>query len=227
VPDYGTEDVADHTIALLLDCARRVTQSDRALRAGQWLPYARLGAISRLRGATLGLLGFGRIAQAAAARARAFGMKLLVHDPGVADAVVEEAGAVRAGSLHDLLARSDALSVHLPLTPSTHRLIGATELAAMKPGALFVNTSRGEIVDERALAAALADGRLGGAGLDVFEVEPLPHDSPLIEMESAVLTPHSAAFSEQALAEVRTRALDDALRVLAGDQPRDPVPVAR
>lgn len=227
VPDYGTEDVADHTLALLLACARRVPQSDRALRAGQWLPYAALGAMRRLRGDTLGLLGFGRIARAAARRAHAFGMHLLVHDPGVEDALLEQAGATRARDLPDLLARADALTIHLPLTPATHRLIGAPELATMKPGALLVNTSRGEIVDEAALAAALADGHLGGAGLDVFEVEPLPQDSPLIGLESAVVTPHSAAFSEQALAELRSRALDDALRVLAGDQPRNPVPVPR
>lgn len=227
VPDYGTEDVADHTLALLLACARRVPQSDRALRAGQWLPYAGLGAMQRLRGGTLGLLGFGRIARAAAKRAHAFGMELLVHDPGVDDVLLAQAGAGRARDLADLLARADALSIHLPLTPATHRLIGAPELAAMKPGALLVNTSRGEIVDEDALAAALAGGHLGGAGLDVFEVEPLPQDSPLIGLESAVVTPHSAAFSEQALAELRSRALDDALRVLAGEQPRNPVPVPR
>jgi phosphoglycerate dehydrogenase-like enzyme len=227
VPDYGTDDVADHTLALLLACARRVASSDRALRAGHWLPYARLGAMRRLRGETLGLLGFGRIARASARRAQAFGMRLLVHDPGVDEPALVRAGAERAAGLDDLLRRSDALSIHLPLTPSTHRLIGAPELAAMKPGALLVNTSRGEIVDEDALVAALAGGHLGGAGLDVFEVEPLPQDSPLIGLESAVVTPHSAAFSEQALAEVRSRALDDALRVLAGDQPRDPVPVPR
>ncbi|HST41205.1 MAG TPA: NAD(P)-dependent oxidoreductase [Conexibacter sp.] len=227
VPDYGTEDVADHTLALLLACARRVPQSDRALRAGQWLPYAGLGPMQRLRGGTFGLLGFGRIARAAAKRAHAFGMELLVHDPGVDDVLLAQAGAVRARDLADLLERVDALSIHLPLTPATHRLIGAPELAAMKPGALLVNTSRGEIVDEDALAAALAGGHLGGAGLDVFEVEPLPQDSPLIGLESAVVTPHSAAFSEQALAELRSRALDDALRVLAGEQPRNPVPVPR
>jgi phosphoglycerate dehydrogenase-like enzyme len=225
VPDYGTEDVADHTLALLLDCARRIAQSDRALRAGRWLPYAQLGAMQRLRGATLGLLGFGRIARATAKRADAFGMELLVHDPGVDDVALAQAGAGRAANLYDLLERADALSIHLPLTPQTHQLIGTPELALMKRGALLVNTSRGEIVDEAALAAALADGRLGGAGLDVFEVEPLPNDSPLIGLESAVVTPHSAAFSEQALAEVRGRALGDALRVLAGDQPHDPVPV--
>ncbi len=227
VPDYGTDDVADHTLALLLACARRVPSSDRAMRAGQWLPYAQLGAMRRLRGSTLGLLGFGRIARATAKRAFAFGMELLVHDPGVDDVTLAAAGARRADDLNDLLARADALSIHLPLTPATHRLIGAPELAAMKPGSLLVNTSRGEIVDEDALAAALAGGHLGGAGLDVFETEPLPQDSPLIGLESAVVTPHSAAFSEQALAEVRTRALDDALRVLAGDPPRDPVPVPR
>jgi D-3-phosphoglycerate dehydrogenase len=224
VPDYGVEDVADHTLALLLACARRVPASDRALRDGRWLSYGQLGTMRRLRGSVLGLLGFGRIARAVGGRAHAFGMELLVHDPGVDDVDLAIAGARRASDLAELLATADALSIHLPLTAATRGLIGAAELARMRPGALLVNTSRGEIVDEAALAAALAAGRLGGAGLDVFEVEPLPLDSPLIGMESAVVTPHSAAFSEQALAEVRMRALDDVLRVLAGQPPHDPAP---
>jgi len=224
VPDYGIDDVADHTLALLLAAARRVPASDRALREGRWLAYGQLGTMRRLRGSVLGLLGFGRIARAVATRARAFGMDLLVHDPGVGDDVLDAAGARRADELTELLAGADALSIHLPLTPATRGLIGPAELALMRPGALLVNTSRGEIVDEAALAAALAGGRLVGAGLDVFELEPLPRDSPLIGMESAVVTPHSAAFSEQALAEVRSRALADALRVLAGQPPRDPAP---
>ncbi|MCW2951739.1 MAG: D-isomer specific 2-hydroxyacid dehydrogenase NAD-binding protein [Conexibacter sp.] len=227
VPDYGVEDVADHTLALLLALARRVPASDRALRDGRWLAYAQLGEMRRLRGGVLGLLGFGRIARAVGARAQAFGMELLVHDPGVEEIDLSIAGARRAADADALLAEADAVSIHLPLTAATRGLIGAAELARMRPGALLVNTSRGEIVDEAALAAALADGRLGGAGLDVFEAEPLSPESPLLRMESAVVTPHSAAFSEQALAEVRTRALDDVLRVLAGQSPRDPVPVSR
>ncbi len=222
VPDYGVDDVADHTLALLLAVARRVPASDRALRDGRWLSYAQLGTMRRLRGSVLGLLGGGRIARAVGVRAAAFGMTLVVHDPGVGDDVLDALGARRAASLDALLTGADVLSLHLPLTPATRGLIGAAELARMRPGALLVNTSRGEIVDEAALAAALADGRLAGAGLDVFEVEPLPPDSPLIGMESAVVTPHSAAFSEQALAEVRSRALADVLRVLAGQPPRDP-----
>jgi D-3-phosphoglycerate dehydrogenase len=227
VPDYGVDDVADHTLALLLAAARRVTTSDRALRDGRWLAYEQLGEMRRLRGSVLGLLGFGRIAQAVGVRARAFGMELLVHDPGVGDDVLAAAGALRADDLGRLLAGADVLSLHVPLLPSTRGLIGAAELAQLRPGALLVNTSRGEIVDETALEAALASGRLGGAGLDVFEHEPLSPTSSLIEMESAVLTPHSAAFSEQALAEVRGRALADALRVLAGRPPRDPAPEPR
>jgi D-3-phosphoglycerate dehydrogenase len=227
VPDYGVDDVADHTLALLLAAARRVTASDRALRGGRWLAYEQLGTMRRLRGSVLGLLGFGRIAQAVGVRARAFGMELLVHDPGVGDDVLEAAGALRADGLGKLLGGADVLSVHVPLTPSTRGLIGAGELAQLRPGALLVNTSRGEIVDEAALEAALASGHLGGAGLDVFEHEPLSPTSSLIEMESVVLTPHSAAFSEQALAEVRGRALADAIRVLAGRPPRDPAPQVR
>jgi phosphoglycerate dehydrogenase-like enzyme len=224
VPDYGVDDVADHTLALLLAAARRIPASDRALREGRWLSYERLGTMRRLRGSTLGLLGFGRIARAVAARCAAFGMTPLVHDPGVDDAALSAAGARRASSLDALLGTADVVTIHLPLTPATRGIVGARELALMRPGALLVNTARGELVDEAALAAALAAGHLGGAGLDVFAAEPLPPGSPMIETESAVLTPHSAAFSEQALAELRRRALDDALRVLAGRAPRDPAP---
>lgn len=227
VPDYGVDDVADHTLALLLAAARRVPASDRALRDGRWLAYEQLGTMRRLRGSVLGLVGFGRIAQAVGVRARAFGMDLLVHDPAIGDDVLAAAGARRAEDLGALLDGADALSLHVPLTPATRGLIGAGQLARLRPGALLVNTSRGEIVDEAAVAAALASGHLGGAGLDVFEHEPLDPDSSLIELESAVLTPHSAAFSEEALAEVRGRALADALRVLAGRPPRDPAPEAR
>jgi D-3-phosphoglycerate dehydrogenase len=215
VPDYGVDDVSDHALALLLACWRKLALSDRAVRAGAWPAYPELAPLRRLRGATLGLYGYGRIARRVAEKARALGMEVIAHDP-----YVPEATATR----EQLFRESDAVSVHVPLSEETRGSVGAAELALMKPGAILVNTSRGPIVDGNAVAAALRAGRLGGAGLDVFEEQPLPPDHPLRACETAVFTPHSAAYTEESLAEVRKRPLADALRVLRGEPPRDPVP---
>jgi phosphoglycerate dehydrogenase-like enzyme len=215
VPDYGVDDVADHALALMLACARKIALSDRRVRAGDWPGYRALGPMFRLRGRTLGLLGYGRIGRRLGEKGAALGMRVLAHDP-----YVDEATATR----EELFGASDFVSIHVPLTPETRHAVGAAELAAMKPGAIVVNTARGPIVDTVALAAALRDGRLGGAGIDVFEEAPLPADHPLRACENAVLTPHSAAYTEEALAEVRKRALADALRILHGETPRHPVP---
>jgi phosphoglycerate dehydrogenase-like enzyme len=142
-------------------------------------------------------------------------MRVLAHDPYVA-----EASATRG----ELFREADVVSIHTPLTPETRHAVGAAELTAMKPGAILVNTARGPLVDTVALAHALRDARLGGAGLDVYEEAPLPADHPLRGCDNVVLTPHSAAYTEEALAEVRKRALDDALRLLHGETARDPVP---
>ena len=219
VPDYGVDEVADHAMALLLACARRLAASDAALRGGRWLPYAQLGSMHRLRGRRLGLVGFGRIARAVAERARGFGLEIAAHDPHA-----DPAPDALALGLAELLETSDYLSLHVPLTAATRHLIGRAELARVKPGAVLVNTGRGELVDEAALLAALEAGRLAGAGLDVYEHEPVTADNPLLRRADVVVTPHSAAFSDEALAEVRRRALADALRALDGERPKDPVP---
>jgi D-3-phosphoglycerate dehydrogenase len=215
VPDYGIDDVADHALALILVCARKVADSDRRVRAGGWPGYGELGPMFRLRGRTLGLFGYGRIGRRVGEKGAALGMRVLAHDPYVA-----EASATRG----ELFREADVVSIHTPLTPETRHAVGAAELAAMKPGAILVNTARGPLVDTVALAHALRDGRLGGAGLDVYEEAPLPADHPLRGCDNVVLTPHSAAYTEEALAEVRKRALDDALRLLHGERARDPVP---
>jgi phosphoglycerate dehydrogenase-like enzyme len=215
VPDYGIDDVADHALALILACARKVAVCDRLVRDGAWPDYAMLAPLRRLRGQTLGLLGYGRIARNLAEKARALGMHVIAHDPYVREATA---------SRDELLRESDFVSIHVPLTGETGHAVGAPELAAMKPGSILVNTARGVVVDTIALARALADGRLGGAGIDVFEEAPLPLDHPLRKCPTAVLTPHSAAFTEESLAEVRKRPLADALRVLRGEPPRNPVP---
>jgi D-3-phosphoglycerate dehydrogenase / 2-oxoglutarate reductase len=215
VPDYGMDDIADHALALLLACARRIAESDRAVRAGAWPSYAALVPMFRLRGRTLGVLGYGRIGRNLAEKARALGLRVLAHDPYVAEASTDR---------EVLFRESDFVSVHVPLTEETRHSVGREDIALMKPTAILINTARGPIVDTTALAEALIEGRLGGAGLDVFEETPLPADHPLRRCENAVLTPHSAAYTEEALAEVRKRPLADALRVLRGDPPINPVP---
>ncbi len=215
VPDYGADDVSDHALALLLACWRKVALADRAVRAGEWPGYGELAPMHRLRGATLGLLGYGRIGRLLGEKARALGMRVLAHDPFVVEATTAR---------DELFRGSDVVSVHVPLTEQTRGSVGAAELALMKSGAILVNTSRGPVVDGQALAAALLEGRLGGAGLDVFEQQPLPREHPLRACPTAVFTPHTAAYTEEALAEVRKRPLADALRVLRGERPEDPVP---
>lgn len=223
VPAYGSIDVAEHALALILACSRRLCQSNHAVRAGGWPAYRELGTMRRLHGQTLGLVGFGRIARCLAERASALGLAVLAHDPLVPPRVVRELG-VTPVSASLLLTNSDVVSLHLPLKPETHGWLNPDKLASMKSTAILVNTSRGGLIDEQALIAALLEGRLAGAGLDVFENEPLKARSGLTTLDNVILTPHSAAFTEEALAEVRKTALNDALAVLDGRTPSYPVP---
>jgi D-3-phosphoglycerate dehydrogenase / 2-oxoglutarate reductase len=215
VPDYGAEDVSAHALALLLACARRLGEADRAVRAGRWPSYGELGTMHRPAGRTLGLLGYGRIARRLAEKAAALGLRVIAHDPYAAGA---------EATRDELFRDSDYLSIHVPLTDETRGSVGERELASMKPGAILVNTARGAIVDGVALAAALRSGHLAGAGLDVFEAQPLPDDHPLRACETAIFTPHSAAYTDESLAEVRKQPLADVLRVLRGEAPLYPVP---
>jgi D-3-phosphoglycerate dehydrogenase / 2-oxoglutarate reductase len=223
VPAYGADDVAEHAIALLLACARRLGQSDRAVQAGQWPSYQALGRMRRLAGRTLGLLGFGRISREVAARASGFKLRILAHDPFVSQAAAS-ALKVELVPLEMLLAESDFVSVHLPLTLETRHLVGAEAFGAMRSGAYLINTSRGAVVDQAALVSALDAGTIAGAGLDVLETEPPRHEDPLLGRPNVVITPHSAAFTEEALADVRRTALADVVRVLQGERPAHLVP---
>ena len=221
VPDYCIDEVSDHALALLLALERQIASADHAVKGGAWDVVAH-GAIRRLRGQTLGLVGFGKIAMAVAAKARAFGLRIIAHDPYL-DA---KAIAVRGAEPVDfdrLLAESDAISIHVPLSPETRNLIGARELARMKPSAFLINTSRGGIVDEQALAEALKAGRLAGAALDVLLVEPPPPDHPLRNLPNVVLTPHLAFYSRESVIELQTKAAEEVARALKGEPPRSPV----
>jgi len=216
-PECCIDEVADHTLALVLAATRNVALLDRGLRAGSW-DYRAGPELRRLAGRTLGLVGFGRIARAVAHRASAFGLLVVAFDPNIDDAVFEQAGVGRA-DLATLLARSDILSVHVPLTAQTRGLIGPDELAALRPGAVVVNTARGGVVDEAALTRALSDGVLAAAGLDVFEHEPLAATNPLLGLDNVVLTPHAAYYSIESQQTMQEQAAEEVRRVLMGEPP--------
>ena len=210
-PTGNTVAAAEHTMALLLAVARHVAEADASVRRGEWRRSELLGV--ELRGRTLGIVGLGRIGMAVADRARAFEMQLLGSDPYV---TAEAAGAhgIELATFDELLERSDAITLHVPLTEQTRGLIGADQLERMKPDAIVVNAARGGLVDEETLAAALREGRLGGAGVDVFESEP-PKASPLLEAPRVVLTPHLGASTAEAQALVAVEAAQQVLDVLA------------
>jgi lactate dehydrogenase-like 2-hydroxyacid dehydrogenase len=218
-PDVLTESTADHAWALLLAAARRVGESERWLRAGQWKRNTFemfLGA--EVHGTTLGVLGLGRIGRAIARRAAGFGMSVNYHNRQRLAPELE--GGARYVGFEELLATSDHLVIVLPYSPAVHHLIGAEQLAHMKPGAVLVNIARGGVVDDAALAAALAAGRLGAAGLDVFENEPALTPA-LLECDRAVLTPHIASATHGTRQAMAQRAIANARAALAGERPPD------
>jgi D-3-phosphoglycerate dehydrogenase len=222
VPDYSIEDVSDQALALLLACVRGVAYKDRGVRAGRWNMHKEVPT-HRIAGRTLGLVGYGAIARCLHRKTGGFGLaRVLVYDPYVDAAAVRKAGAEPAG-LETLLRESDYVSVHVPLGPETRGMVGATQLGLMKPAAILVNTSRGPVVDERALAAALAGRRIAGAGLDVFETEPLAADSALRKLENVVLSDHAGWYSEESVPELKTKAAKNVAAVLAGGKPAYPV----
>jgi D-3-phosphoglycerate dehydrogenase len=223
VPGYGTDDVAEHALALMLACSRRLVSTNLQVRGGGWPVYADIGPMRRLRNSTLGLVGFGRIARRLAQMASGLRMRTVAYDPFVGDEVFVAEGVTRC-TLAELTAVSDVISLHTPLLPATAAMVDAAFLDRVKPGTILVNTGRGELIDQPALLASLQRGHLGGVGLDVLTQEPPdPHD-PLLTQPNAVITSHSAAFTEEALAAVRSLAIDEVLRVFAGEEPKNPVP---
>ena len=209
-PGVLTEDTADVAMALVLMAARRLGEGERLLRAGGWhgwKPSQLLG--TSLAGKTLGIVGFGRIGQAVARRARhGFGMRVLYVNPSPRDEAAAAVGAERRASLHELLAASDVVSLHCPAKSDTRHLIDAGALARMRPGAILVNTARGDVLDEGALAAALEDDRLAAAGLDVYEAEPRVHPA-LLAREDVVLLPHLGSATVETRRAMGDRAVDN------------------
>jgi D-3-phosphoglycerate dehydrogenase len=221
VPDYCMHEVSDHAMALLLALARKIPLSDKLVQAGRWEMPA-VVPIHRLAGRVLGLVGFGNIPRALAPKAKAFGLRVVTHDPYVSQQALAAAG-VESVSFDRLLEISDFVSIHAPLMPATRGLFNAEVFGKMKAGALLINTARGPLVDEDALVSALDSGRLGGAALDVVAVEPLPKDSRLIGRDNVILTPHTAFYSVEALNELQTKCAADVARVLSGEKPVYPV----
>jgi D-3-phosphoglycerate dehydrogenase / 2-oxoglutarate reductase len=220
VPDYCIDEVSDHAMALLLSLVRKIPASSARAHAGRWEMPA-VVPIHRLRGTVLGLVGFGRIPQLVAPKAKAFGLRVVTFDPYVPQTVLDQAGVERV-EFADLLKVSDYISIHTPLLPETHHLFSTDAFSKMKPGSVIVNTSRGPVVDEAALAAALDAKQLAGAALDVLEQEP-PTSSPLFGRDNVILTPHTSFYSVEALEELQTKAAEEVVRVLSGQAPRNPV----
>jgi D-3-phosphoglycerate dehydrogenase len=221
VPDYCMHEVSDHAMALLLALCRKIAKSNALVQAGRW-EIAPVVPIHRLAGRVLGLVGFGNIPRTLAPKAKAFGLRVVTHDPYVSPQVLA-AAEVEGVSLDRLLEISDIVSIHAPLMPATRGLFNAEVLQRMKRGALLINTARGPLVDETALVAALDSGHLGGAALDVVAVEPLPKDAKLIGRDNVILTPHTAFYSVEALAELQTKCAADVARVLSGEAPVYPI----
>lgn len=212
VPDYCVEEVALHTIALLLAAHRRVARGDRLVRGGGWGALA-AGPVRRLEGQLLGLIGCGRIPRSVATKARGLGLRVAAHDPFVDDDAWPE-GIERYAELDALAAAADFLSVHAPLTEETRHLVDEGLLRRMPAHAVLINTARGPLVDTDALDQALAEGRIGGAALDVLESEPPPPGLPLLRHDDVIVTAHQAFYSEEALRELQRKAAENLLRSL-------------
>jgi D-3-phosphoglycerate dehydrogenase len=216
-PDYCFEEVADHTMAMILSCARGIFQYDRRIRSKIW-DFKAAGPRQRIRNSVLGLIGFGRIAQAVASRALSFGMRVIASDPFINDEFLRTKG-VQPARMKETIAAADYISIHVPLTNETRKSIGAEELSCMKRSAFLINVSRGAVIDEAALYDALRSGVIRGAALDVLEKEPPEFDNPLLSLENVLITPHAAFYSEEAMREVRSRAAREIIKVFKGKLP--------
>lgn len=227
VRDYCTEEVADHAISMWLTLARKLPDYDRATHQGIW-KWQSGAPIYRLRGRTMGVVSFGKIGQAIAVRAKAFGVKVVVYDPFLPEETAQKHG-VDLVSKDALLAQSDYLLMQAPMTPETRHFLSDAEFAAMKPGAIVVNTGRGPTIDNKALFRALTEGTLMAAGLDDPEEEPAkrlhwdPADNPLFSLPNVLVTPHAAYYSEESIRAAREGAASQVARVLTGQDPVYPV----
>jgi len=222
VPDYSIEDVSDQALALLMGCVRKVAYKDRMIRRGKWNLQEDQPA-HRMKEATLGLIGYGAIGKRFHEKTSGFGFsKVLVFDPYVKEERIRTNGAVPA-DLQNVLSNSDYISIHIPLNESTKKIIGKKQLSIMKKNAILINTSRGGVLDEQAVFEALKSEKITGAGLDVFETEPIPENSPLLKLDNVILSDHTGWYSEESKVELKTKAALNILAVLKGGKPIYPV----
>ncbi len=223
VPDYAIETVADHAMGLLLALARNIMIADRSMRGGNWGSWASppgslLGL--DLKGKTLGLVGIGRIGKAVAERAQAFGMKVVASDPYVSQEIANQM-RVHLESFDEVIATSDFISLHSPLTEETRGLINTSTISKMKHGVFIINTARGPLIEHKDLVNALRERRIAGAGLDVFQKEPPTVDDPILKLDNVVLTPHIAWYTDEALRRLEMSAAQHAIDLLDGRMPRN------
>lgn len=222
--DYCKQEVAEHTMALILACARKILRSDRLVRQGKWLSNAKTEfrkiwpPMFQLKGQTLGIIGLGRIGQLVVPKAKGFEMKVIAYDPYLPANIFEEVGA-QSVDLDRLLSESDFVSVNSALTSENRSLVGLEEFEKMKPTAYFINTARADIADEQALVTALERGYIAGAGLDVVKDEHVPPDHPLLKFDNVIVTAHSAYYSEQSTYEIKRRLYEAVASVLGGGWP--------
>jgi len=221
VPDYCIDEVSDHAMALLLALVRKIPFSSRMVHEGRWEMKA-VTPIHRLRGQTLGLVGFGQIPRALVPKAQAFGLDLIAYDPYVSEEEMRSLGVGRV-SFDELVERSDLISIHAPLTPDTHHMFDQDAFRAMKSSAYLVNTARGPLVDVEALGEGLAAGEIRGAGLDVLEEEPPAPGSAVLGRDDVIFTPHTGFYSVESLEELQRKAAQEVVSVLQGEAPRCPV----
>ena len=220
VLDYCVDEVSDHALALILALTRKVAFSAGRVRSGEW-SVTNLRPLKRLSGQTLGVVGFGRIGRELARKAVPIGFNILVYDPYVKGEAVAQSG-YRQVSFEELIKKSDVISLHSPLTPETKAMIGQKQIDMMKPHAYIVNVSRGALIDEAALAAAIEAGRIAGAGLDVMIDEPPKSNNPLLKLEQVIVTSHTAFYSDEAIQELQKKAAEKVAAALSGKIP-DPL----
>lgn len=217
VPDFCVEEVANHALAMILSLCRRIPQDHQQILKGGWgvNPFRPIYALTEQ---TLGLMSFGKIARNLAKKASMLGFSVIAHDPFIDDSIFSEHNVKRV-EFKELLAQSDVISLHCPLVPQTTHLMNPQTFSQMKPGAILINTSRGPVVHEEALIDVLRSGHLSGAGLDVFEEEPLPAGSPLRDFGNVIMTSHAASCSEQAVEILQRKAAEAARDFLMGKDP--------
>lgn len=217
VPDYGIDEVSNHAIALMFALHRKLNMLQNAMRNGEW-GVERAVPIHRLAGSTVGLMGLGRIPALVAEKLSGLGVQVLAHDPYVSEAKARQHN-VALVDFDTLCAQSDIISIHCPLTDETRHIFDRHTFDKMKPGAILINTARGPVVNEAELVDALSSGKLAAAGLDTFEEEPLRMDSPLLQMENVIATPHCAWYSEEAIQILQKKVAEEVANVLSGNQP--------